>query len=334
MFTSTSLHGTTFVLTVGNRNLSFNITLSSNSDAAAGTFVVSEQINLLTDASGNATDQGRRALVALERGDVRSYRAALQDAEARMAREQARTTRDRERDTARAQRDAERAQRETEREQRATDRERTRADKERQDLDDLVQGYQRGERGLTFEQQRRLIRAGRGRVNGDRFEAKADTSHTPPRAVQAAARRSLRLRAAAAPSNRGMTPVGLARARDLANGRALSTATVRQMRAFFARHDKTRPDGDVAGSKWEQAWLGWGGDAGWRWSRGVLAGKARLSLRQRRLLKRTARGEGPPRMGRLISRGLVRERGPGFAVTEAGMEAIKLELDLLELDHD
>jgi hypothetical protein len=54
MFTSTSLHGATFVLTVGNRNLSFNINLSSNSDAAAGTFVVSEQINLLTDASGNA----------------------------------------------------------------------------------------------------------------------------------------------------------------------------------------------------------------------------------------------------------------------------------------
>jgi hypothetical protein len=54
MFTSTSLHGTTFVLTIGNRNLSFNIDLASNSDAASGTFVVSEQINLLTDASGNA----------------------------------------------------------------------------------------------------------------------------------------------------------------------------------------------------------------------------------------------------------------------------------------
>jgi len=54
MFTSTSLHGTTFVLTAGNRNLSFNIDLSANSDAATGTFVVSEQINLLTDANGDA----------------------------------------------------------------------------------------------------------------------------------------------------------------------------------------------------------------------------------------------------------------------------------------
>jgi len=54
MFTSTSLHGVSFVLTPGNRNLSFNINLASNSDSQSGTFVVSEQINLLTDASGNA----------------------------------------------------------------------------------------------------------------------------------------------------------------------------------------------------------------------------------------------------------------------------------------
>jgi hypothetical protein len=54
MFTSTSLHGASFILTPGNRNLSFSINLASNSDAAEGTFVVSEQINLLTDADGNA----------------------------------------------------------------------------------------------------------------------------------------------------------------------------------------------------------------------------------------------------------------------------------------
>ena len=53
MFTSTSLHGASFVLTPGNRNLSFNINLSANTDPAEGTFVVSDQINLLTDAAGN-----------------------------------------------------------------------------------------------------------------------------------------------------------------------------------------------------------------------------------------------------------------------------------------
>jgi len=63
MFTSTSLHGVSFVLTPGNRNLSFNINLSTNTDPAEGTFVVSDQINLLTGppvlnvtgASGNGT---------------------------------------------------------------------------------------------------------------------------------------------------------------------------------------------------------------------------------------------------------------------------------------
>lgn len=54
MFTSTSLHGASFILTPGNRNLSFNINLALNSNASEGTFVVSDQINLLTDASGNA----------------------------------------------------------------------------------------------------------------------------------------------------------------------------------------------------------------------------------------------------------------------------------------
>jgi len=50
MFTSTSLHGAQFYLTAGNRNISFPINLPDGS----GTFVVSEQINLLTNAAGNA----------------------------------------------------------------------------------------------------------------------------------------------------------------------------------------------------------------------------------------------------------------------------------------
>jgi len=42
----------------------------------------------LVGPDGLATDQGRRALTALERGDVRQYNAALQDAKSRMGREQ------------------------------------------------------------------------------------------------------------------------------------------------------------------------------------------------------------------------------------------------------
>ena len=48
LFTSTSLHGSTFILTPGNRNLSFSFTLPDGS----GNFVISEQINLITNAAG------------------------------------------------------------------------------------------------------------------------------------------------------------------------------------------------------------------------------------------------------------------------------------------
>jgi len=47
-------------------------------------------LGLVSDSGdGLATDQGRRALTALERGDVAGYRAAVQDAQNRMSREQA-----------------------------------------------------------------------------------------------------------------------------------------------------------------------------------------------------------------------------------------------------
>ena len=75
------------------------------------------------------------------------------------------------------------------------------------------------------------------------------------------------MRAEKPPSERGMTDVGLARARDLANGRALSRETIRRMKAYFDRHQSDRE-----GSTWSeqgkgwQAWMGWGGDVGWRWA--------------------------------------------------------------------
>lgn len=53
---------------------------------AANELIASGLLNDIGDTL-EATDQGRRALSALERGDVRGYQAALQDAKARMARE-------------------------------------------------------------------------------------------------------------------------------------------------------------------------------------------------------------------------------------------------------
>jgi phage I-like protein len=97
------------------------------------------------------------------------------------------------------------------------------------------------------------------------------TDLVPPKGAQEAARRALEVRAKKPPSERGMTAVGIARARDLANGKALSPETVRRMVSFFARHevDKQGSTWDEQGKGW-QAWHGWGGDAGYAWARKVV----------------------------------------------------------------
>lgn len=93
----------------------------------------------------------------------------------------------------------------------------------------------------------------------------------PPQGARDAARRALDVRATKPASERGMTPVGIARARDLANGATLSPETVRGMLAFFTRHevDKQGATWGERGKGW-QAWNGWGGDAGYAWARKVV----------------------------------------------------------------
>ncbi len=64
-------------------------------------------------------------------------------------------------------------------------------------------------------------------------------SFIPPRGVRAAARRGLAWRKE---HNRGGTAVGVARARDLSNGSAISPETARRMASFFARHGVNRSE--------------------------------------------------------------------------------------------
>lgn len=106
-----------------------------------------------------------------------------------------------------------------------------------------------------------------GEAAGGRY---SDIDFAPPETVQANARRALEVRAQKPESERGMTEVGLARARDLSNGRGLSPETVRRMLAYFERHeaDKKGATWDEQGAGW-QAWMGWGGDEGWAWARKV-----------------------------------------------------------------
>lgn len=71
---------------------------------------------------------------------------------------------------------------------------------------------------------------------------------------------------------RGGTEVGIARARDIVNGKNLSEDTVKRMHSFFARHevDKEaqgfRPSEDGYPSNGRIAWALWGGDAGKSWA--------------------------------------------------------------------
>jgi lambda family phage portal protein len=94
---------------------------------------------------------------------------------------------------------------------------------------------------------------------------------TPPEGAREAAKRALDVREGKPASQRGMTPVGIARARDLINGVKMSPDTVRRMKAFFDRHevDKKGATWDEQGKGW-QAWNGWGGDAGYAWARKVV----------------------------------------------------------------
>ncbi len=99
----------------------------------------------------------------------------------------------------------------------------------------------------------------------------AHIDFTPPKGAIEAAKRALEQRSKKPASQRGMTPIGIARARDLSNGKQLSPDTLRRMLAYFTRHEV-----DKQGSTWEeygkgrQAWDGWGGDAGFTWSKKIV----------------------------------------------------------------
>jgi hypothetical protein len=83
---------------------------------------------------------------------------------------------------------------------------------------------------------------------------------------------------------RGGTSIGVARARDISNGKNLSEDTVKRMHSFFSRHEV-----DKKGEGFQQgedgfpsagriAWALWGGDAGQVWAADKMKG-IRLATR-------------------------------------------------------
>ena len=105
----------------------------------------------------------------------------------------------------------------------------------------------------------------------DEFFFAEKDSFKPTEAMRAAARRGLEDRRK---YGRGGTMTGVARARDIANGKNLSKDTVKRMYSFFSRHgaykgkhSKKEKDGGPPASK--IAWDLWGGDAGASWSKRI-----------------------------------------------------------------
>lgn len=92
----------------------------------------------------------------------------------------------------------------------------------------------------------------------------------PPKSVQEAAQRALDARAEVTPSARAGTPVGVARARDLARGADVSKNTLERMysylmRAKFDRDEALRQGKTIKTSKAIMAWEMWGGSSALAW---------------------------------------------------------------------
>ena len=100
------------------------------------------------------------------------------------------------------------------------------------------------------------------------FVAVTDTVK-PPKGVQDEAALGLEWRLK---HKRGGTMVGVARARDLSGGRAVSYLTLKRMKAYFDRHEKdlqgegSKPGETGYPSAGLIAWKLWGGDSGRTWA--------------------------------------------------------------------
>lgn len=95
---------------------------------------------------------------------------------------------------------------------------------------------------------------------------KSADGYTPPAGVQSAAKRGLELRSK---FGRGGTAVGIARARDLSNGKSVSASTIKRMYSFFERHAVDKRPGWSDPSKPSNGYIAhllWGGDAGRSWA--------------------------------------------------------------------
>ena len=108
-------------------------------------------------------------------------------------------------------------------------------------------------------------------INISEFGRRAE-SYAPTQEMKEEAQRGLDWRSE---FGRGGTEIGIARARDISNGKQLPLETINRMVSFFARHEVDKqaegfsPGEDGYPSNGRIAWALWGGDPGQRWSQNI-----------------------------------------------------------------
>lgn len=119
-------------------------------------------------------------------------------------------------------------------------------------------------------------------MEGDLLElvAKSD-SYAPSAGMKSAARRAIKWKEDGKAKGAG-TPVGWGRARDIVAGRSMSLSVVKRMYSFFSRHEVDKKGKDFYNtsnpSNGRIMWDAWGGDAGFSWSRRIVAREADKAL--------------------------------------------------------
>lgn len=97
-----------------------------------------------------------------------------------------------------------------------------------------------------------------------------DIDFTPPAGVRDEAERGLEWRRE---YGRGGTEVGVARARDLSNGKSISPDTAKRMKAYFDRHASNYQLDAGKSPKEDKGYVAgllWGGEAGKSWANKVV----------------------------------------------------------------
>lgn len=149
--------------------------------------------------------------------------------------------------------------------------------------------------------------------------------YAPTGGMKAAARRALAWKKE---GKRGGTIVGTTRANQIVNGTKLSESTVKRMYSFFSRHEVDKkakgfsPGEEGYPSPGKVAWDLWGGDAGFAWSRKLVAQMERNKLKKSSNLGvgdmvtwNSSGGKATGKITRIIVSGTVKVPGADFKVT-------------------